>query len=163
MELQEKLKQEAIEIGACAAGIESWGEPTLADLCRKYFKYQDFCIEHNWPAIEDFKSVDQNELAMHGIFVQGANKATDLNDIVVMGDAYADIHVTQPCNVFIRHKGDVKLSVDAGVLCYVSMYDEAHLTVNSKVKGSRIAVSFYGGSIEDNGLVDKVYYKLPKK
>ena len=63
----------------------------------------------------------------------------------------------------IRHNGDVLLSVDEGVLCYVSMYDEAHLSVNKKVKGGRVAVSYWGGVIEDHELVDKVYYKTKKK
>lgn len=163
MELQEKLKQEAINLGACERGIESWGEPNLRDLCIKYFKYQDFCIEHNWPTLDEFKSVDQDELAKNGIFVQNARKADGMADMAVMGDAYVDIHVTRPCNITILHNGDVLLSVDEGVLCYVSMYDEAHLSVNKKVKGGRVAVSYWGGVIEDHELVDKVYYKTKKK
>ena len=163
MELQEKLKQEAIDLGACERGIESWGEPNLRDLCEKYFKYQDFCIEHNWPTLDEFKSVDQDELAKYGIYVTGEDKAHNLSDIVVMGDAEISVHVFKPCNVTIRHQGKVKLSVNEGVLCYVSMYDESALSVSYKDKGGRIAVSYFGGTIEDNGKIDKVYYKTKEK
>lgn len=159
MELQEQLKQEAIQLGACNDGIASWGEPTIDDLCLKYFKYQDFCIKHNWPTIDEIKAADQNIVRKYGIFVNGKEIAHSLKDIVVMGDAEVFVHVIEPCNVTVRHNGIAKIFVESDVLCYVDMYDNANVKVCYKEANARVAVSYYGGTIENKEMVDHIYNK----
>lgn len=159
MELQEQLKQEAINLGACEEGISSWGEPTVEDLCHKYFKYQDFCIHHNWPTVDEIKTADQNIVREHGIFVTGKDIVHNLKDIVVMGDAEVSVHVMCPCNVTVRHNGIAKIFVEDDVLCYVDMHDNANVKVCYKEANARVAVSYHGGTIENKEMVDKIYNK----
>lgn len=159
MELQEQLKQEAIQLGACNDGIASWGEPTIDDLCIKYFKYQDFCIKHDFPSVGVIKQLDQDVLRKHGIFVTGKEIVHSLKDIVVMGDAEVSVHVMCPCNVTVRHNGIAKIFVEDDVLCYVDVHDNANIKVCYKEANARVAVSYYGGTIENKEMVDKIYYK----
>lgn len=159
MELQEQLKQEAINLGACEKGIASWGDPDLGELCRKYFEYQDFCIQHNWPTVDEIKTADQYIVRKHGIFVNGKEIVHNLKDIVVMGDAEVTVHAMIPCNVTVRHDGFVRIFVEEGVLCYVDMYDNSSIEVCYKETNARVAVSYHGGKIKNEEMVDKIYYK----
>ena len=159
MELQEQLKQEAINLGACEEGIASWGNPDVEDLCRKYFKYQDFCIKHNWPTVDEIKTADQNIVRKHGIFVTGKEIAHSLKDIVVMGDAEVSVHVMAPCNVTVRHNGVAKIFVEYDVLCYVDMHDNAQVKICYKEPKARVAVSYFGGTIENKEMVDQIHDK----
>lgn len=159
MELQEQLKQEAINLGACKEGIASWGNPDVEDLCRKYFKYQDFCIKHNWPTVDEIKTADQNIVRKHGIFVTGKEIAHSLKDIVVMGDAEVSVHVMAPCNVTVRHNGVAKIFVEDSVLCYVDMHDNAQVNVCYKEPKARVAVSYFGGTIENKEMVYQIHDK----
>lgn len=159
MELQKQLKQEAIRLGACDEGIASWGDPNVEDLCRKYFKYQDFCIKHNWPTVDEIKTADQNIVRRHGIFVTGKEIAHSLKNIAVIGDAEVSVHVMEPCNVTVRHNGIAKIFVESDVLCYVDMHDNAQVKVCYKEANARVAVSYFGGTIENKDSVDKIYDK----
>lgn len=159
MELQKQLKQEAIRLGACDEGIASWGDPNVEDLCRKYFKYQDFCIKHNWPTVDEIKTADQNIVRKHGIFVTGKEIAHSLKDIAVIGDAEVSVHVMEPCNVTVRHNGIAKIFVESDVLCYVDIHDNAKVKVCYKEANARVVVSYFGGTIENKDSVDKIYDK----
>ena len=159
MELQEKLKQEAIALGACKQGIDSWFNPNTGELCRMYFKYQDFCIEHNWPSVEQIKEFDRELVESNGIFVQGNSECKNIKDVAILGDAVVDVYVIDPSDITIRHKGIVNLHLEGDVLCTVSMHDDCRLNVVSKNQRSRLAVSYWSGIIENKELVDKIYTK----
>jgi len=159
MELQEQLKEEAIALGACEEGIASWGEPDVNALCEKYFKYQDFCIKHNWPSVEQIKSADREIVEANGIFVDGVGVCNNLPDMVVMGSALVEVYVLRPCNLTVRHKGEVNVHVNGGVLCYISMHDDCKVNIVSKHPKGRIAVSYWSGTIENKEMVDKIYKK----
>ena len=159
MELQEQLKLEAINLGACEEGIASWGEPTIDDLCLKYFKYQDFCIKHDFPSVDVIKQLDQDVLRENGIYASGTGESCEKKEIAVIGDANVTIHVTKPCSITVRHRGTVRVSVDSDVLCYISMYDESKVSLVKTEPNGRIAVSFWGGKIKNKKMVDKIYYK----
>lgn len=155
----DNLKEEAIALGACAKGIDSWGEPNLTDLCEKFFKFQDFCIEHDWPTVEQLAAFDKRTLRRNGIYVNGKCKCNGLAHVVVTGDAEVEVHVTRPCDITLRHKGIANVYIDTDVLCTVSMYDNSRLNVIAKHQKGRVAISHWGGVIQSNQLIDKIYAK----
>ena len=159
MELQEQLKQEAIALGACEEGIANWGEPDLDELCRKYFKYQDFCVQHDWPSIEQIKQFGDVKVGTRGIYVNCNGDCPSKRDMAFLGNADMYVYVKCPCNITLRHNAKVNVILEVNELCYISMYDDCKLNVISKNPKGRIAVSYWSGEIENKELIDKIYNK----
>ena len=161
-QLQQRLKREAIELDACNEGINSWGEPTMQDLCEKFHKYQDFCIDKNWPSIDDFESVPINMLLEHGIAHRGKHTMTSPNHIVVLGDA--DVTIAVPdfgvYRVYARHSSKVHLKLGAHSHVYISMLDKCEVDVMCKRHDSRLACSHFGGKIKTPMYFDKINEKI---
>lgn len=159
MELQEQLKNEAINLGACDDGISSWGNPDVNELCRKYFKYQDFCIEHDFPSLEEFNAAGKDSVESNGIFFDGNGNCCNMPHVAVIGNANVDVHVIKPCNITVRHKGRVNVYVENNVLCYISMHDACKVNIVSKHPNGRVCVSYWSGEIENKEMIDKIYTK----
>lgn len=162
MELQEKLKQEAIALGLCRQWQDDWGTPSVNDLCDKFIRGIDFCIKHDWPSVDEIKSsFTSDELSLNGIFVTGHHTCREKKCIVVMGDANVTVDVDDygVCDIYVRHGATVCLNLGRKSWTYVSMYDDSSVVVNHKDNEASLKGFFYGGTIHEPQMFDKVYNK----
>ena len=127
----DELLKDGISHGMCEKFQKEWGNPGVKELCYKYFRGQDFCIEHNWP---NLKWLDEN-----------SDLTLDVFDV---------------CDITIRHGSKLHLNVHDDCFVYVSMHDDSVLDIVSKEGTGRVCVSHFGGSVINGGLIDKFNEKL---
>ena len=159
MELQEQLKEEAIALGACEEGIASWGEPGINELCEKYFKYEDFCIQHDWPSVDLLSELNDPAIGENGIFVNTHGSCVSKQNMAFLRGSKMIVLVKCPCSITVRHNAEVEIRLEVGELCYISMHDDCKVKIVSKQPKGRIAVSYWSGTIENKEMVDKIYKK----
>ena len=163
MSLQEELLNDGVSHGMCQKFQDEWGDPSYADLASKYFKGQDFCIEHDWPALDWCEKNLQGHLWQYGIFISETGSVLARNNasrnIALLGNSDVDIEVQNMCDITVRHDSVLHLKALAGSFVYVSLHNNCKLHIVCKEPGARICVSHFGGEIINSSLIDKYHKK----
>ena len=144
----------------CDKFRDTWGEPTIEDLCDKYFRGQDFCIEHDWPSLEFLDANLKGQTSPFGIFINESGKVTNNRYVALLGNSIVTMESNVSSDVTIRHNSTLFLRAKKNTFVYVSIHDDAELVVVSREPGARIYCSHFGGKINDLGLIDKYYKKF---
>lgn len=156
--LQDKIRQQAVDLGLCDQYQEEWKSPlNIAQLCRLFHRGQDFCIKHNYPSIEDIRQFGE-EPKRYGVYATDGI-STDQSSVVVVGDADVTIVVHGVSDITARHNSTVRIRLAGDAFCYVSAYDNCRVIVEQKDEKSRLCMSYWSGEICDKEKFDKINYK----
>ena len=162
MDKYKHLKEDGIAHGMCQKMQDEWVEPNLAQLCRMLFRGMDFCIEQDWPSVEQMKSVaPAEEAARYGVYYEDGVASGQVN-ICALGDAAVHVYVPAfgTCDIYARHNSKVYVHLAEHAFCYVSVLDNANVFVEEKARASRISASFFGGTIHNKELFDTIHDKV---
>lgn len=162
MEVQELLKQQAVNLGLCQQWQDEWGVPDTDALCDKFIRGIDFCIKHDFPKVEQINMLfNRDDLERNGIYTQGQSHSVAQKNVIAMGDAEVVITVPENkiCDIYVRHNAKVRLVVFPNSFVYFSLYDNGKVIIEQKSKGSKIKCSLYSGTIDNKELVDTIHYK----
>jgi hypothetical protein len=165
MKTFDELKEQGIGIGMCQKFRDEWTNPNVAELCSYFFRGMDFCIEHDWPSLDDARQLfSPGELAEHGIFIADG-EAIGLSDVAALG--ISDVHVFVldggTCDVYARHNSTVHLHLGTNSFCFVTVRDEASVLVENKNFGAILKASYYGGTIQEPHMFDTIHNKINKE
>lgn len=161
MELQEKLKQEAVKLGLCEQWTNEWGNPDQDELCEKFVRGLDFCIKHNWPDVEFIKNnFDLDLIERHGIYVRDG-AAINKKYVVVLGDAIVDVVMLEPipCDITVLHNATVNIRLHNDRLCYITAKNNCHIHIDYKNPNGRLCMSYFGGEVFGKEYFDKITVK----
>lgn len=150
----EQLKQEAISRGMCDKFAGEWNEPDIETLCRFFHRGQDFCIEKDFPSI-DTLSKYQGRIEQYGIYTKDGI-ADNQPYVVALGNADITVDVFDVTDLTVRHNAMVRLRLHGKCLCYVSAYNDCNVIVENKDNNSRLCMSYWGGTIENKDMFDKI-------
>lgn len=161
MSIQQEIRAKGIALGMCDKFKSKWGEgeqKSIKDLCRMFHEGQDFCIEHNFPSVEDILSFG-DEPKEYGVYA--SNGVSKYNtSVVAVGNAIVDVFVIDNiCDITARHNSTIRLHITGKSLCYVSAYDNCNILVESKDNTSRLCMSYWAGNIQNESKFDKINYK----
>lgn len=138
MELQRRLKLEAISLGLCQQWQDEWGEPNTLQLIDKYKRGIDFCIEHDFPSVDVLrKEFDRAVLNENDIFVND-NIALNIDkggrNIIINGDCEGVITISgyAVATIYVRHTSCVRVVMKDFARASISVYDKSQLTVNNR-------------------------------
>lgn len=162
MDQYKDLKEDGIAHGMCQKMQDEWGEPNLAQLCRMFFRGMDFCIEQNWPSVEQMKHIaTPEEAARYGVYYEDGVASGQVN-ICALGDAVVHVYVPAfgTCDIYARHESNVYIHLAEHAFCYVSIYDNADVSVEEKAHAARINASSFGGTIHNKELFDTIHDKI---
>ena len=165
MDRFELLKQDGIAHGMCEKFQNEWDNPCLAELCSFFFRGMDFCIEHNWPDMELAKQVfDAAELADYGIFIKSGTARNKMN-VCTLEDS--EVHVYIPdlgmCDIYARHNSKVHIHIGYKAFCYVTVLDNAEVSIEEKEPWAKVKASHYSGHIHEPYKFDAIHYKVKKE
>lgn len=163
--MYERLKQDGIANGMCQQFQDEWQDPTVAELCRMYFRGMDFCVEHDWPKIELIRETfDSDELAEYGVFIKDGSVRNKLN-VAILGDS--TVHVYVPdfalCDICARHNSRVHLHLGHKSYCYISTYEDTRIFIDEKESDARVKVFYYGGHLIGTPDFDMIHDKTKEK
>lgn len=161
----EQLKIDGIEHGMCLKFREEWDDPSVDDVCSYFFRGMDFCIENNWPSVDQIKeALTFEEASSHGIFY-ASGKAVGMLQVCALGDATVHVYVPDmtTCDVYARHNSKVHLHVGARAKCYVSVLDNSAVFVDKKEDGAKIKASRFSGVIYEPHMFDIIHEKTKEK
>lgn len=135
-----KIITEAVRNGACekSAGTTDW--KTLVWL---FFTPQgtEFCAEHNYPAIDQFRAMSEN-VRKFGVFVDAGEIAEyDPDRIGVIGATEATLTYTDPSSVhkvIVMHGARVRLIV--GNYAVVRLYEIGENNVEIENDGTAVVL-----------------------
>lgn len=165
MDRFELLKQDGIAHGMCEKFQNEWDNPCLAELCSFFFRGMDFCIEHNWPDMELAKQVfDAAELADYGIFIKSGTARNKMN-VCTLEDS--EVHVYIPdlgmCDIYARHNSKVHIHIGYKAFCYVTVLDNAEVSIDEKEEWAQVKASHFSGHIHEPYKFDAIHYKTKKE
>lgn len=154
MNVSQELKQRAVQIGLCTQWTEEWGEPDKHELCEKYVKGIDFCIEHNYPNTEYMKHYFDGIMQEHGIFVDEALSLVNPKMVIANGKcsgivSFKDFGVG---TMYVRHDSEIKIEADGFSKVFISVYDNAKVEVVQK-ENAKVYVYLHGGKVKKTGEV----------
>ena len=150
--ISEELKKQAVSLGLCSEWTTGWGYPDKGDLCKKYVDGIDFCIEHDYPSvdymIENFDGVMQS----YGIFVDDVISKKNIPFAVLNGATKATIKLDgyAASRIYLRHDSELELVALDNSKTFVSVYDDAKLTVLA-TGSAKVYVYAYGSRCKING------------
>lgn len=158
----DELLKDGISHGMCEKFQKEWGKPGVKELCEKYFRGQDFCIEHNWPDLKWLEENMRGKTIEYGILINQTVQMSqgERREFALIGNSDLTLDVFDVCDITIRHNSKIHLNVHDGCFVYVSMHDDSVLDVVSKEGTGRVCVSHFGGSVINGGLIDKFNEKL---
>ena len=163
----EQLRKDGIQLGMCEKFRNLWNEnTTLDDLCQMFYSGQDFCIEHNYPSIEQILSLDEDVLVKHHIYASGKHKVSTTEKMIILGDADVELVVPdyrQIPDIYVRHNAHLTISLGKYAFAYVSVFDNGSVSVTSKEIGARLCASQFGGNIRNEELFAKIIGKRIRK
>ena len=158
MDLQEKVRMDGIALGMCEKFQQEWQSPqSVEQLCWMYHRGQDFCIEKDYPTVEDLQAFGA-EPKQYGVYATDG-VAYNQPHVVVVGNADVSVEVSCVTDLTVRHNATVRIRIHEGAYCYVSAYDNCHVIVEHKGKGSRLCMSYYGGTVENKEQFDTINNK----
>lgn len=149
----------------CEKFQKEWDNPCLAELCSFFFRGMDFCIEHNWPDMELAKQVfDAAELADYGIFIKSGTARNKMN-VCTLDDS--EVHVYIPdlgmCDIYARHNSKVHIHIGYKAFCYVTVLDNAEVSIDEKEEWAQVKASHFSGHIHEPYKFDAIHYKTKKE
>lgn len=162
MNIQEHLLQDGAAHGMCEKFQKEWGNPSVKELCEKYFAGQDFCIKHNWPSLDWLQENMAGKTAAYGIFINQEAElisSPDEREMALLGDSKVTYEAYDMCDITVRHNSTLNLKAHHRSFVYVSLHDNATLNIVSKDDNARICVSHFSGNINNKELVDRYYKK----
>ncbi len=133
--VSDSLKAEAIKLGLCDQWQAEWGNPTKDDLCEKYIRGLDFCIEHDFPDISLMKRHFNGVMQNHGIFaddneIRLFNPGTVIANGRTTGQAFYDeFSVGQ---VYVRHQSVLRIVARGNAVVNVRCYDTPRVEIVCK-------------------------------
>lgn len=134
-DISDSLKAEAIKLGLCDQWQAEWGNPTKDDLCEKFIRGLDFCIEHDFPNLRLMKRHFDGVMQNHGIFVDEreiclCNQGTVVANGRTTGQAFYDeFSVGQ---VYVRHQSAIRIVARGNAVVNVRCYDTPKVEVVCK-------------------------------
>lgn len=162
MDLQEELKQMAIENGLCEQWQREWGTPTLKELCEKYIKGLDFCIKHDYPSLQYLNEHFRGKTERYGIYINEEAYSWCQRNVVLNGKSRITVQTNTVTDITVRHESVVCVEAYDDAFVYVSLHDNSRLVINHKDENARICVSLFSGKIDNPELVDKIHDKNKK-
>lgn len=156
MNRSEYLKEKARSIGLCDQWYKEWGDSNdCVSLIDKFVAGQDFCIEHNFPSLEDIERLfTRDELRSCGVYLNEKDVLVESScRAIVLGDSSIrlDYGYLDVADIYIRHNSSAEIHVDADALVYINIYDNASVHVVSKgIHPPHVYV--HGGSCTHDGL-----------
>lgn len=162
MNIQEQLLQAGTALGMCEKFQKEWGNPDIKELCDKYFRGQDFCIEHNYPSLEWLNANLRGKTMMYGILINeiaSAISGEETKDYALLGRSELLLDAYHSCDITVRHDSVLKLRLMPGSFVYVTLLDNATLYISEKADGARLCVSHYGGTVINEHLIDRYHKK----
>lgn len=153
-DIARELKKEATRIGLCNKWIEEWGSPDLDELCDKYVKGIDFCVEHDFPSCQYMKEHFDGIMQKHGIFVDESFVLTNPRTLVVNGKCNGKVNVNGygVSDIYARHDSVLEIIVSGNARVSVETYDNCVLAVKAS-GNSKVFVYDHGGCIKKEGNV----------
>lgn len=151
------LRDRARELGLCDEWFSKWDDDsTSSTLIHKFITGADFCIEHDYPTIDEIKELfTREELRNGGIYV-------DEDDIFVesprypmlLGDTTATFEYSgsDVADIYVRHRSTLTVAISDFSRVSVNVYDKAKVhVVNTGVVA--VYVYKYGGEVTFEGNV----------
>ena len=141
------LRQQAERCGACQEGLDDWTKDKDG-LCERYYRYIDFCIKHNLPAVDFIKEQFAGVAERHGIFANSEFSVSNLSYLSPLGMSCGDARYDQygvGC-IYLRHHAKLRLHVCDQAVVRVYLYDHALLEVSNTSKHP-VYIYKYGGEV----------------
>lgn len=161
MSIQEEIRAKCIALGMCDKFQSKWenGEQkSVKELCRLFHAGQDFCIEHDFPSVDDILSFGDSPKEYGVYATDGVSKYQ--TSVVAVGNAVVDVYVSDSvCDITARHNSSIRLHLRGKSLCYVSAHDNCRIFVEEKDNTSRLCMSYWAGTIENENKFDKINHK----
>lgn len=158
------LYEQAAALGMCDDFKQHWDKYgdniTIEQLCNMYHRGLDFCIEHGYPSVEFMAEHLRGRVEPYGVYIHDRMVAYDTRNVVINGDSEIRVVANGVVrDITVRHSSTVIVEAYGDAFVYVSMYNNSRLVIRHKDESARICVSYYGGTIDDPEMVDKVYEK----
>lgn len=141
-ELSDKLKSQAISLGACEKGINEWGEPDKYELAEKYIKNIEFCLLKRFPSNEMLKKEFAGIREKFNVFVDDTNlfisnpKWSIFNGSCDCVVTFNDFGIGE---MYVKDNSHVSLVALDNSIVHVSLIDNAKLDIVSS-KYTRVFV-----------------------
>lgn len=133
-ELSEKLKSQAINLGACEKGLSEWGNLDKYELCEMYIRYIDFCLLNRYPSNEILKKEFTGVREKFNIFVDDTNlfisnpKWSIFNGSCDCVVTFNDFGIGE---MYVKDNSHVSLVALDDSIVHVSLIDDAKLDIVS--------------------------------
>lgn len=151
--VSEQLREQAVQLDACQRAMREWTDDPDA-LCEMYFRYLDFCQEHEFPSNDYLKTHFDGVIQRHGIYVDEQIDVADGRMMSCNGTTQGRIRygAYDVGTVYARHDSVLDIHVADHACVFVRVYDRARVrVVNSGV--GRVSVLHYGGEAAVAGAV----------
>lgn len=155
MELQEELKQRAIECGLCKQWQEDWGTPDKRRLMEMFAKGVNFCLRHNFPGADYIREhFDRAELTDNGILLDRTFSLQNPKNMIILGESRGNVDLSgfAFCDLHISDTACLELTAKDFARCSVSVYGKARLTVTND-GNNPVYVYRHGGDVTTAGNV----------
>jgi hypothetical protein len=164
-QINSTLRQQAINLAACAKGMQGWRSDLQLDELLNYYKLQSqFCLAKDYPSLEFIKAnFDKKLCSIFGIYIddEGLNLKLD-NGTYIFRQAQATIAVKQIQAVALKvSNSDLTINVAPFASLTLSIYNGGEYSVNA-YDGARATIFDYSDSaakINTQGQVN-VYKKM---
>ena len=148
--LSERMKMEAVGLGLCEQWTKEWTDGTTKEgMMEKFVRGIDFCIEHDWPSVKVMKRDFGDVMHDYGVYADENVEAVNAPLVVLNGECVGNIEYmgTATGEVYARHRSEAKIKVRGLTRCFVSLYDEAEVSVECE-EGCRVFVYVHGGRVK---------------
>ena len=150
----EKLREEAIKLGAYCPIIQHWDNPSPDELARKYIEGIDFCIRNNFPSNEYLKHNFDGVMQRHGIFVDEYISATNIRHLVANGSCWGKVEYDgfSYGKIYVRERSELTVFIKGNAIAHIEMFDKVKVHVVN-TGSAEVIVYRYGGKLKTSGNV----------
>lgn len=153
--LSDRMKREARALGLCDQWYSEWKDNSSKDeMIDKFINGIDFCIEHDWPNVNEMKELFQDRMHDHGIYADEQVSLHNCTLSILNGGCRCEARYDGfgSGEIYVRHNSTLDIDVSGLSRVVIDVYDSAF--VNVKCDGaSKVYVYLYGGNASVSGNV----------
>lgn len=163
MDLQERILEDGIKHGMCEKFQDLLKAKKLSvdELCMLYHRGLDFCIDNNWPGMEIVGEFSDAELNRNGIYYGSKGVTSEGQQFVVANDSDITVKVKPygVTSIYARGNSKVTLSLGDNSNAYISILDNAEVSVAYKGYKAVLNASFFSGKINNEEMFNNIHIK----
>ncbi len=152
------MRHQAVQRGLCQQWTDNWSDGASRDeMLQMFVDGIDFCIQHNWPSVEEMKRHFPGVMQKHGVFADERVMVRDAPMTVLNGecDCSASFGNNSIGDIYVRHRSVLRVRATDGARVFVTVLDNASVEAWAD-DGAKIFVYRYGGGRVDGAHGDVV-------